>query len=416
MRLSLLVVLLTFAGSAAAQAGAALSLADALRIAESDAPQVSAQRAAFTAAERMIVPAGELPDPKLAAGVDNLPVNGEDKFSLTRDFMTMRKIGVMQDFPGAGKRRLRTERAQAEARKEGAMLALAEVNLRRDVALAWFDVYFAERLVEQLRAMTKESELQITAAQAALAGGKGAASEPFAARLADAQLADRIIDAKRTVAKSRSNLARFIKEAADRPLADPPDFQRLEIPHGDVLHAIDLHPHLAMYAPIQAMAEAEVKLAEAAKHPDWSLDVTYAQRGPAYSNMVSVGVTVDLPLFERRRQDPTIASKIALAEQTRAQAEDARRMHIAEIRGFIADWEAARERATRFQSTLLPLARERTRTALAAYEGGKGDLMPVIDARKGEIDTRMNALQAQNEVAKAWAQLNFLYPEAKERR
>ena len=402
--------------SLAAFAAPPLALEEALARAQADAPQVAAQRAAVTAAERLIAPAGELPDPKLAAGVDNLPVNGDDRFSLTRDFMTMRKIGVMQEFPGAGKRQLRTERAEAEARKEAAMLDLAEVNLRRDVALAWFDVHFAERMAEELRALAKESELQVTAAQAALAAGRAAAAESFAARLADAQLEDRIIDARRLVARARSNLARFIGAAAERPLASPPDFRRLDIPHGDALHSIELHPHLAMYGPMVAMAQAEVKLAQAEKHPDWSVELAYSQRGPEFSNMVSITATVALPLFERRRQDPAIASKIAMVEQTRAQAEDARRAHVAEIRGLMADWDAAGERERRYQTLLLPLARERSRAALAAYEGGKADLSAVVDARKGEIDTRLAALQAQNELAKAWAQLNFLYPEAKGQR
>ncbi len=396
-------------------AAQALSLAETVRVAEREAPQLLAQRASLQAAEQMVAPAGELPDPKLAFGVDNLPINGEDRFSLTRDFMTMRKVGVMQDIPGVGKRRLRTERAEAEARKEAAMLEVAEVNLRRDVALAWFDVYFAERQLEQLEALTRESELQITAAQAALAGGKAPATEPFAARLADAQLSDRLIVARQVLAKGRSSLARWIGPLADSPLAAPPDFERLNVHHGDLLHSVDQHPHLAMYGPMQAMAEAEVRLAQAAKHPDWSVELMYSQRGSTYSNMVSVGVTIDLPIFEQRRQDPAIAAKLALAEQTRAQAEDARRAHVAEIRASIADWEAAKERAKRYEATLVPLARERTQAALAAYRGGKADLMPLIDARKGEVETRIGGLQAQNDLARAWAQLNFLYPDQKGR-
>jgi len=39
--------------------------------------------------------------------------------------MTMRKIGVMQDVPLADKRRLRGERAEAEAQREQAMLVVS---------------------------------------------------------------------------------------------------------------------------------------------------------------------------------------------------------------------------------------------------------------------------------------------------
>ena len=390
---------------------AALSLAEAQRLAAKDAPAVDAQAATLRAAQQSSLSAGELSDPKLILGVDNLPVDTADRFSLTRDFMTMRKIGFMQEFTRSDKLKLRGDRADAEVRKEAAILALAEVNLRRDVAMAWIDRHFAERQLDLLKELARESELQITAAQAALAGGKGQAADPFAARLATAQLADRIIDSERLVARANINLVRWIGAAAKQPLDTAPAFDQLAHQHGDLIARLESHPQLAMYAPMQSVADSEMRLAEAAKHPDWSLEVAYAQRGPAFSNMLSVGVRIDLPIFQSRRQDPTIASKSALAEQVRAQTEDARRIHTAEIESMLADWEAAINRVQRYRAELLPLAHERTEVALASYRGGRSDLAPVLEARKGEIETRMNHLSAQNELARAWANLNFLIPE-----
>ena len=390
---------------------AALSLADAQRLAAKDAPAVEAQAATLRAAQQSSLSAGELSDPKLILGVESLPVDTADRFSLTRDFMTMRKIGFMQEFTRSEKLKLRGDRANAEVRKEAAVLALAEVNLQRDVAMTWIDRYFAERQLDLLKELARESELQITAAQAALAGGKGQAADPFAARLATAQLADRIIDSERLVARAKINLARWIGAAAKQPLDTAPAFDQLAHQHADLMAGLESHPHLAMYAPMQSMADSEMRLAEAAKHPDWSLEVVYAQRGPAFSNMLSVGVRIDLPIFQSRRQDPAIASKAAIVEQVRAQTEDARRIHTAEIESMLADWEAAVNRVQRYRAELLPLAHERTEVALASYRGGRSDLAPVLEARKGEIETRMNHLSAQNELARAWANLNFLIPE-----
>ncbi len=401
-------------GSAATSSAALLSLSDAQRLAASNAPQVEAQAAALRAAQQSSISAGEQADPKLIVGIDNLPVDTADRFSLTRDFMTMRKIGFMQEFTRDEKLKLRGSRADAEVRKEAAMLSLAEVNLRRDVALAWIERYFAERQRTLLVEILRETELQITAANAALAGGKGMAADPFAARLANAQLGDRLIDSERMIARAQANLGRWIGAAARLPLDAPPDFGQLAHRHRTLTMDLENHPHLAMYAPLQAMAEADMRLAQAAKHPDWSLEVAYQQRGPAFSNMVSIGVRIDLPIFQSRRQDPAIAVKSAMAEQIRAQSEDARRAHAAEIEAMLADWDAANKRVRRYESDLLPLAHERAETALAGYRGGRGDLAPVLDARKAEIDTRMNQLNAQADLARAWAYLNFLLPEAKD--
>src|SRR5437899_12229743 len=90
--------------AAALQAHAApLSLDDALRLAQERSRQLPAQDASATAARQMAVAAGQRPDPTLKAGISNLPVNGPDRFSLTNDFVTMRSVGVMQEFTRKGK-------------------------------------------------------------------------------------------------------------------------------------------------------------------------------------------------------------------------------------------------------------------------------------------------------------------------
>ena len=401
-------------GAVTTGAAAPLSLPDAQRLAAGNAPQVEAQAASLRAAQQASISAGEQADPKLIVGIDNLPVDTADRFSVTRDFMTMRKVGFMQEFTRDEKLKLRGSRADAEVRKEAAMLSLAEVNLRRDVALAWIERYFAERQRALLVEMSRETELQVTAANAALAGGKGMAADPFAARLANAQLADRIIDSERMIARAQANLGRWIGTAAKLPLDAPPPFDQLTHRHQTLTTDLENHPHLAMYAPLEAMAESDMRLAQAAKHPDWSLEVAYQQRGPAFSNMVSIGVRIDLPIFQSRRQDPAIAAKSAMVEQIRAQSEDARRAHAAEIEAMFADWDAANKRVQRYASDLLPLAHERAETTLATYRGGRGDLTPVLEARKVEIDTRMNQLNAQADLARAWANLNFLLPDTKD--
>ena len=408
---SLAFAAISLSALAPCHAAPALTLAEAQRIARDNAPQLQAQSAAVRAAEAAGISAGEFADPKLIVGLDNLPLDGADRFNIGRDFMTMRKIGFMQEFTRSDKLKLRGDRADAEIRKESALLALAQVTLQRDVALAWIDRHFAERQLDTLKELAREAELQVSAAQATLAGGKGQATDPFAARLAVAQLFDRITDAERLVARSQSQLARWIGDAAKLPLDPPPAFDKLARLHEDLIGGIDSLPHLAMYAPLQAIAEADVRLAHEAKHPDWSLEVAYAQRGPAFSNMLSIGVRIDLPIFQSRRQDPAIAAKTALAERVRAQTEDARRSHIAEFQSLAADWESGKKRLQRYQADFLPLAHERSEVALAAYRGGRSDLAMVLEARKGEIETRLNHLLAQGDLARAWANLNFLLPD-----
>ena len=63
-----------------------------------------------------------------------------------------------------------------------------------------------------------------------------------------------------------------------------------------------------------AVAEADVRLARADKRPDWKVGVTYGRRDPMYGDMASVGVSIDLPLFAGKRQNPRIAASESLAQ------------------------------------------------------------------------------------------------------
>jgi outer membrane protein TolC len=145
------------------------------------------------------------------------------------------------------------------------------------------------------------------------------------------------------------------------------------------------------------------------KKSDWMLEVGYGQRRPAFDNMVTVMLSFELPWQAGRRQDRDVASRLAEVEQARAMREDARRMHEAQVRGWLADFDTAARRIERFEGVLAPLARERAAAALAAYQGGRGELGPLLEAERARTETELGLVQALAERAKAWASLNYLY-------
>ena len=135
-----------------------------------------------------------------------------------------------------------------------------------------------------------------------------------------------------------------------------------------------------------------------------------SQRGPAYSNMVSVNVSVPLQWDQKNRQDRELSAKLAIAEQMRAQREEATREHVAETRTWLQQWQSNRERLEQYDAALIPLASERTRAVIATYRGGGSPLTSVLEARRTEIDTRMERLRLEMETAAVWAQLEYLIP------
>ncbi|MEO8753347.1 MAG: TolC family protein [Casimicrobiaceae bacterium] len=389
-------------------AGLPLTLAEAQRLALARSQLLPAQDAAASAAREMAVAAGQLPDPVLKLGIDNLPVNGPDAWSLTQDFMTMGRVGLMQEWPSADKRAARSARFEREADKAGSEKAAAQAALARDAALAWLDRYYAEALVALLDEQAVEAQLEIDAAEAAYRAGRGSQADIFIARGGKAGLAERASEARRRVATAITMLARWIGARADSPLAGNPDIASLTFSRNGLDAQLGHHPQIAVLAQAEALAAAEVRLAQANRNPDWSFEIAYQQRGPAYSNMMSVGISVPLPWDRANRQDREVTAKLALADQARALREDALRMHAAEVAAMLEEWDNGRERLALYADALLPLARERTAAAVTAYRGGKGTLADVLGARRNEIDVRRDALQLERDTARLWAQLNFL--------
>jgi outer membrane protein TolC len=141
------------------------------------------------------------------------------------------------------------------------------------------------------------------------------------------------------------------------------------------------------------------------------VELAFQQRGPAYSNMVSFGVSVPLQWDQKNRQDRELAARLAQVEQANAEREDTLRAHVAEVRTMMNEWQNNRERHVRYEQELVPLAHSRALAQVAAYRGGKAALADVLAARRNEIEVRLQALQLEADSARLWAQLNFLFPQ-----
>jgi outer membrane protein TolC len=168
------------------------------------------------------------------------------------------------------------------------------------------------------------------------------------------------------------------------------------------------HPEILALQRREELARAGAEVARADRHPDWSVQFMYSQRGAAYSNMVTLERTVPLEIRRAYRQDPKLAAKLAEASQAKAEREDMLRAHTAEVSTMIDAWDSARERWERYHNSIIPLAVDRSAAARAAYRGGKATLNDLLLAQRAEIDARLKALQLEDSAARLWAQLTFL--------
>ncbi len=249
--LALCLLALTAIQSSIAQAEP-LSFTAALAIAERESPDVAAWNADIAAARSVFVAAGRLPDPKLIAGIDNLPTAGVDQWSLNRDFMTMRKIGVMQDIPNGGKRRAQAEIASAVIDRAEAEQLVRVAKVRRGAALAWLDRYYLEQSTTLFDELDRENQLFTASVQAQLAGGKGLPADALMPLQEATELADRRDELSAAITKAKAALRRYVGAAGDEPLAS--DVPVLAIDAEHLRAQLHEHPELK----VEAVSASEV--------------------------------------------------------------------------------------------------------------------------------------------------------------
>lgn len=387
-----------------------LSLGQAQQLAVAHSQQIVAQNQAIIASREMAVAAGQLADPVLKVGIDNLPVNGPDRGSLTSDFMTMRRVGVMQELTGSDKRQLRAARFERAADKSIAEKNTLIAAIQRDTAIAWLERYYAERIADLVAEQGMQARIEIDAAEGSYRAGRGSQADIFVARSALSLLDDRTSETQRKLRNAKTMLSRWTGLPSDVILDGIPAIDTIRFDLASLETTLAHHPQIAMLSRQTDIADAEVKLAEANKKSDWSVEVAFQQRGPAYSNMISIGLSLPFQWDQKNRQDRELSAKLAMAGQTKAERDEQLRSHVAETRVMLDEWQTNRERAIRYEKELIPLAQERTQALIATYRGGKSSLTELLAARRAEVDIRLQLLQLQADTARLWAQLNFLFP------
>ncbi|MGE0861893.1 MAG: TolC family protein, partial [Gammaproteobacteria bacterium] len=198
----------------ACAADSPLTFDAALALAEQFSPSLAALDARQRAAQARITPAGELPDPQLILGLDNLPIGGGDAWSLSRDSMTMQRVGLSQALPNAGKRRARVARAAADAEDAGFHVATNRLALRRAAADAWVAARFAAARLALQADLERENQRFQQSIAARFAAGTANAADTLLPRQEALALAARRDDLDAALAVAEAALARLLGRPA----------------------------------------------------------------------------------------------------------------------------------------------------------------------------------------------------------
>ena len=402
--LSLVLCLLT--------AGAhATTLMQTLSAAERYSAELSANGHQVKALEEMADSAMQLPDPKLKAGIENVPVQGHNRGRFSREGMTMQRIGVMQTWVSATKRQRKADSIMAEARKATANAGVIRARLQRETAQAWLDLALAEKTLRAVQNLMAETTRQTRVQQAGVASGSTNASSVLDLALALSEMKNAEDMARRDIQIAQTRLQQLTGERITAISGALPHIDRLPADESALLEGIKHHPEI-----IQATREADLARIKSGQSavaaiPDVGVEFYYAHRGDGYDDMAGVMFTVDLPVFQGKRQDRDHAADISRTWQANDQLTLLIREHQAQLHTLIAQYNAAKAIYNRQQNEVLPLLHQKVSLMKAQYRAGSVSLSELLAARRELLNADITRTQAEKALATAWTAIRYLIPQ-----
>ncbi|NUL35976.1 TolC family protein [Kosakonia sacchari] len=388
-----------------------LTLTQTLAAAERYSAELSANRNEAQALDAMADSARQLPDPKLKFGIENVPVQGNNDRRLTREGMTMQRIGIMQQYVSAEKRDRKADTLLAEAQSVSAKSTVVRANLQRDTAQAWLELALSQQALQTARKLLAETERQQSAQRASVGAGNAAPDSVLAFRVGLSAMRDKLTLAERDVQLAQTRLTQLTGEDVSAVSGELPRYERLPADEKTLEQGIAQHPDIIAAASMANSAKARSAQSAVAAIPDVEVEVWYGRRAEGYEDMAGVMFTVDLPLFQSHRQDKDHAADVSRTMQANDQLALAERDHAAQLHSLIAEYNAAQTLWMRQRDEVLPLVRQRATLLAAQYRSGQSDLSALLEARRNVLDSELAANQAEKAMAQKWAAIRWLIPQ-----
>ncbi len=384
-----------------------LSLAETIQLATQNQPLLQSLDAAAASSRQAAIAEAQLPDPKIKFGVINLPVTNSNALRFDREDMTMVKVGIAQDVTPLKKREAASSRLLAEAGQFYTEQTATARLIERDAALAWLDVYEAQRKTALHQRMIADMTAERKVHAASISSGNAKTSDVLVMDTNISLTNEKRIFAQRDERKARAALARWIGKSASRSISAELPVMTSILNHDAIQKQLEKHPLLQNSFQSETVAQYEVDIAQANLERNWGWEVGYGKRFNDRSDMVTFQVSIDLQLDRANRQDRRTAEKLVLVEKARKLTEDRRRQLSSELESAMADAEAAKALESENVTKLIPNAKAKLSIAQAGYISGKKTIGEVWQARRDMIDIELDQLSILTDKQRAAVKIRY---------
>ncbi len=375
-----------------------------------DNPDLAQMLSRAKAMEAIPSQEGTLPDPVISFNAMSLPA---DSFSTRPVDMTQLGIGLSQAIPFPGKLALREQAATYEA--VAATYTADELRLRllSDVKTLWWLVFYLDRALDIIDNNYNLLKQFVEIARTKYEVGEGLQQDVLLAQLELSRLLDRKISLTGLRKSTLAKLNALLDQPANIVLQLPAtvDLQLPALKQENQLYqqAEKARPLLESERQGINAAQSRLNLAKKDRLPDFNVQAAYGARanmpdGTRRSDLLSLGVSMNVPIFADRKQAKAIDQRSSELMQEKYALKDQWNTVRAQISQAYSDYQRAKAQFILFDTGIVPQARQTVASMLAGYQVSKVDSLNLIRSQITLFEYETQYWKAFTEARQALAQ------------
>lgn len=368
--------------------------------------------------------AGDLPDPILFSSIQNLP---SDSFSFDQEAMTQLKIGLRQQFPKGRSRVLESSSQRVKAEQQERLMQARRFMLVKQTQQAWLEAWYWHAyqglLAKDASFLTQLSDFVHSLYEV----GKASQTEVLGVGLQQSKLKDTMLLAQRQYQNSRQSLNRLAHQGLAGEVntdALPDIFAGTGTGTGAGAVTADAtqvrvsdfyaHPEVSSLEVGAQIAEHEVQLAEQHFKPAWAMELSYGLRdgenmdGSNRSDLLSAGLSVQLPLFSDDKHHAHKRAALSKQRQANARRDEAASRLLHEYVDLNEQLKFIAKQRLVYQQEILRTLEKQKATALDAYQSDKGDFGNLVQLYLNDQAAQAQYLRLQVDEQKLKSSMAYL--------
>lgn len=348
-------------------------------------PSLEAMRERIRMKENAAIKAGALDDPKLRAGISNVPIRSWD---FREEDMTGKEIGFSQMFPWPGMLRTRTEMVLREKEETEFVLAEMRSMLRSEIKMTYAELASVRKQIEAVRRSEDVLKDIVGVTQEIYAVGKGNQPDVLRGQLEYGRMREMRISLENRESVLSFRLNTLAALPPDRPVPTLEDLPEIAVSRGRKELAEIYEAGRPARKAVQARVhrgDSSIRMANLAGKPEFEVSFSYMQReampdGAKRPDMFSSMVMMTLPIWREEKIEPGIREMEA---EKRMAGRDLANLDLETSNAIgrsLATMKSRLEAAVLYRTTLIPLAEQSFQATAESYRVGKTDFPMLMDA------------------------------------